>query len=201
MQGVASEPAARRCAEVPPLPFVAPACLPVGRRPAGSLAVESCSGRLLLLFRRASLPLLLQPQRRPSPGSSPVHTQPFAFRAPQEDDESVKMSNPARNRSSASDHASSLVMLPALSDFREGSPAPLLQAGRRISPAFFYALDLPKRRFLFDTNESFSCTVNFATRTKQSTSNFLFDTNETSRSTNHKSLITTHQPGAQIFHG
>ena len=41
-------------------------------------------------------------RRRPFTGQQrPVHTQPFAFRAPPEDDESVKMSNTTRGRSSA----------------------------------------------------------------------------------------------------
>jgi hypothetical protein len=77
---------------------------------------------------------------RPAPGSRNVHTLPFAFRPPQGDDESVKISNTTAGRSStltpvlpagrrrssalcASDHAQSIVILLALSGFSEG-PAP-----------------------------------------------------------------------------
>jgi len=113
-----------------------------------------------------------------------VHTQPFAFRAPEEDDESVKISTMTPSRSSAlraSDHAPSIVIL---------RPALLFHAGRRISPAFFGTLDPPKPQFLFDTNKPFAFTTNFSARRKQSTSFFLFDTNEPSQITNHQSLIT-----------
>jgi hypothetical protein len=110
-----------------------------------------------------------------SPACGQIHTQPFAFRAPTEDDESVKMSNTTSRRSSA--------------------PNPAFPANR---PG---TLRLPKPQFLFDTNKPFSCTTNFATSTKQSTSIFLFDTNEKPPTTTHQSLITTHQSGAQIFHG
>jgi hypothetical protein len=112
----------------------------------------------------------------------PVHTQPFAFRAPEEDDESVKMSNRARGRSSAlsvalaADDATSIVSL---------RPARLLQADRRTSPTGH----LQNRQFLFDTNKSFSFTTNFSTQRKQSTSFFLFNTNEWLRITDHRSLI------------
>jgi hypothetical protein len=122
----------------------------------------------------------------------PVHTQPFAFRAPEEDDESVKMSNTACGRSSASDDATSIVILPALSDFCEGRLVPLLHAGPAaagISPAFLRALCLQNRQFLFNTNKPFAVVPNFSTRTKQSTSFFLFSTNERSLTTNRESLI------------
>ena len=86
-------------------------------------------------------------KRRPFTGQQlPVHTQPFAFRAPQEDDESVKISNTTRSRSSApspaltADDATSIV---------SRRPAPLLQPGRRTSPTS----RLQNHQFLFDTNE------------------------------------------------
>jgi hypothetical protein len=149
----------------------------------------------------------------------PVHTQPFAFRAHEEDDESVKMSNTTSRRTSAlspalpsgrpcaSDYATSIVILPALSDFCEGSSAPLLHAGRRITPsfsvrsafrcvlcgktfAFLRSLCPPKRQFLFDTNKPFTFTTNFSARTKQSAYFSLFDTNERLRITDHRSLIS-----------
>jgi hypothetical protein len=158
-----------------------------------------------------TLPMILPAHRRPLPGRAPVHTQPFAFHAPQEHDESVKMSNPTRSRASASDAVTSTVIL---------SPAPLLHAGRRISPALFRNACHPKRQFLFNTNEPLT---NFATRTKQTisffllaaheclshtsgfamhtkqitslqnSSFFLFITNERSRITTHQSLMTSHQ--------
>jgi hypothetical protein len=125
-----------------------------------------------------------------------VHTQPFAFRAPQEDDESVKISNTTAGRSSAlcaSHDATGVVILSALSDFCEGRLAPLLLAGpaylpqAEISPAFLCAARLAKPEFLFDTNKPFPSTTNSSTRRKQSTSIFLFDTNE-------RLQITSHQP-------
>src|SRR5277367_5963673 len=100
----------------------------------------------------------------PAPGRSNVHTQPFAFRPPEEDDESVKISNITSGRSSA--------------------PSSALQANRPCTGR------LQNRQFLFDTNEPFSGTANFATQTKQSTSFFLFDTNERSPITSHQSLLT-----------
>jgi hypothetical protein len=126
----------------------------------------------------------------------PVHTLPFAFRAPEEDDESVKISNITAGRSStlsavlpatrprASDDATSTVIL---------RPAPLLQAGPAtagISPALLRALCLQNRQFLFDTNKPFSSNTNFLTRRKQSTSFFLFNTNERTQITTHQSLLT-----------
>jgi hypothetical protein len=152
---------------------------------------------------------------------SDVHTQPFAFRQSEEDDESVKMSNTTSGRSSAlspalpasrscaSDHATSIVILlalsefsegTALSDFCEGRPAPLLPASSAclpqagISPALLCALCLPKPQFLFDTNEPL---LNFATHTKQTTSFFLSHANEClSRASNfaiHTKQITSVQ--------
>jgi hypothetical protein len=158
-----------------------------------------------------TLLLILHSCHRPSPGRAPVHTQPFAFHAPQEHDESVKMSNPTRSRASALVAVTGTVIV---------SPAPLLHAGRRISPALFRNVCHPKRQFLFNTNEPLT---DFATRTKQTTSFFpsdatkrlsrasnsaihtkqitslqitslfLFNTNERSRITSHRSLITSHQ--------
>jgi hypothetical protein len=91
-------------------------------------------------------------------GAPRVHTQRFAFRAPQEDDESVKMSNNSGGRPSA---------LPAA-----------LPATRPCAAC------LQNRQFLFDTNKSFSPNTNFSTYRKQSTSYFLFNTNQRSRITN-----------------
>ena len=121
-----------------------------------------------------TLPLILQSQPRPSPGRTPVHTQRFAFHASQEHDEFVKMSNPTRSRACASDAVTITVILPALSVFCDGSPAPLLHAslpaaGRDLSPALFRNACQPKHQFLFNTNAPLT---NFATRTKQTTSFF-----------------------------
>ena len=83
----------------------------------------------------------------PFTSRSHVHTQRFAFRAPEVHDESVKMSSTTVGRSSAlppalqaarpcaADDATSIVILPALSDFCEGRPAPLLHAGRSLPAA------------------------------------------------------------------
>jgi hypothetical protein len=92
------------------------------------------------------------------------HTQPFAFRAPEEDDESVKMANTTRGRSSV---------------------LPLALTASRPSAGCFQ-----ERQFLFNTNKPFSFNTNFSTHTKQSTSFFLFDTNERSRIAYHRSPIT-----------
>ena len=186
-------------------------------------AVANCRGAVLLYCA--------------APGRSHVHTLPFAFRAPLEDDESVKMPTTAPSRTStpcASNDAASIVILLALSEFSEGlalsefceglalsdfakgvrrlcfmrGEACPPQAG--ISPAFsvpsaflcvlcvksfafLCAPSPPKPQFLFDTNEPFFRTANFATNTKQSTSFFLFSTNEQLPIPNHYSPITTHQ--------
>ena len=99
-------------------------------------------------------------ERRSSPGRrSHVHTQRFAFRAPQVHDESVRMSNATRRRSSApsaSDDARCVVILPALSVFCEGRSAPLFHAGPAaagISPASRRTLRPQNHQFLFDTKE------------------------------------------------
>jgi hypothetical protein len=94
----------------------------------------------------------------------PVHAQPFAFHAREEDDESVKMSNATRGRSSA--------------------PSLALPVTRPCTGGLQY------RQFLFDTNKPFSFITNFSTHTKQSTSFFLFDTNERLQIADHRSLIT-----------
>jgi hypothetical protein len=94
----------------------------------------------------------------------PVHTQPFAFHAPQEDDESVKMSNTIGGRPSGL--------------------SPTLTATRPRTAR------LQNRQFLFRTNEPFSRSANFATHTQQSTSFFLFNTNERPLITTHQSLFT-----------
>ena len=132
-----------------------------------------------------------------------VHTQRFAFRALEEDDESVKMSNATRGRSSAhcaADDAASIVILPALSEFSEGlalsdcsegTPAPLLPtlpAAAGISPSFSvtsaFLCVLCVKSFAFRStacpqNRQFRFDTNeplpnFATRTKQTTSLFPF---------------------------
>jgi hypothetical protein len=93
-----------------------------------------------------------------------THTQPFAFRTSEEDDESVKMSNQTSGRPSA--------LSPALTATRPRTACP------------------QNRQFLFNTNERLSRNPNFATRTKQSTSLFLFSTNEKSPISTDQSLIT-----------
>src|ERR1700678_1054272 len=103
----------------------------------------------------------------PSTGRIPVHTQRFAFHAPQEHDESVKMSNPTRGRTSALPLSLTAVV------------------PRAACPQ--------TRQFLFNTNEPLFRSPSFATRTKQNTSFFLFNTNERLRITAHQSLITSHQ--------
>ena len=157
----------------------------------------------------------------------PAHTQPFAFRAPEEDDESVKISNTTRGRSSApspalpasrpcaSDHASSIVILLALSVFCEGSPAPLPHASPAAagislsfsmpsaflcvlcvkSFAFLSALCPQNHQFLFNTNEPLP---NFATHTKQTTSFFLFDANECLSRTSNFAIHTKQTTSSQI---
>jgi hypothetical protein len=130
-----------------------------------------------------------------------VHTQRFAFRALEEDDESVKMSNTTSRRASAhraADDAPSIVILlalsefsegPALGDRSEGTPSrPALPAAAGISPSFSMtsaflcvlcvksfasrsAASPQNRQFLFNTNEPLP---NFSTRTKQTTSPFPF---------------------------
>jgi len=123
----------------------------------------------------------------------PVHTLPFAFRPPPEDDESVKISNITVGRSSAlspalpvvgrrssafcaSDHATSIVIL---------SPAPLFHAGRRISPAFLSAVCLPQAGLSpsFSVLSAFLCVLcvkSFAFLYAPCPQNhqFLFNTNE-----------------------
>jgi hypothetical protein len=163
----------------------------------------------------AEVPIL-----RPSPGTAPIHTRRFAFRAPQAHHESVKMPNPTRSQSSArcaSDDASSIVMM---------RPVPLLYVGPAsagISPGSLRALSFQNQQFLFNTNEPLFRTRNFVTHTKKTTSPllfdaderlsrtsnvathtkqntslqsapfFLFDTNERSQIATHQSLITNHQ--------
>ena len=163
----------------------------------------------------------------PCIGQSDVHTQPFAFRPFEEDDESVKISNTTSGRSSAlspglpasrpcaSDHAPSTVTLPVLSDFYEGSPAPLLHAGPAaagISPSFsvpsaflcvlcvksfaFRSAACPQnRQFLFNTNEPIP---NFATRTKQTTSFFPFAADERLSRTPNLAIHTKQITSSQI---
>src|SRR5580658_10810395 len=75
------------------------------------------------------------------PGRSNVHTQPFAFRAPHEDDESVKISNTTASRSRT--------LSPAPPPLRPGSS------------------HLQISQFLFDTNERFSLHPNLGTQATQ----------------------------------
>ena len=75
------------------------------------------------------------------------------------DDESVKISNLTRNRSSA-----------------PPSVLPASRPGIELSP---------KRQFLFSTNEPLSLTQNFVNPTKQSTSFFLFSTSKRSPISTH----------------
>ena len=134
-----------------------------------------------------TLPLVLPASRRPSPGTSPVHTQPFAFRPPEEDDESVKISNTTSGRSSAPSPA-----LPASHPlqnrqflFNTNEPLPNFATHTKQTTSFF----------LFDANKCHFRTSNLAIHTKQIalsqiTSLFLFDTNERSPITTHQSPIT-----------
>jgi len=173
------------------------------------------------------LPLVLQPWRRPSPGTSPVHTRPFAFRTPQADDESVKISNITNGRSSAlpsefstgrpcaSDHAPSTVILLALSVFCEGSPPPVPRVGPAaagISPSFSvpsaFLCVLSVKSFAFRSaacpqNRQFLFNTNdpptnFATRTKQTTSFFLSDANECVSRTSNLATHTKQTTSSQI---
>jgi hypothetical protein len=106
----------------------------------------------------------------------PVHTQRFAFCAPEEDDESVKMSNNSSGRPSA--------LSPALTDTRP-------RTGR-----------LQNRQFLFDTNKPFSFNTKFSACRKQSTSFFLFDTNDRSQITHstatHDDFHVRSGPGSTV---
>ena len=147
-----------------------------------------------------------------------VHTQRFAFRALEGDDESVKMSNATRGRSSAhcaADDAASIVILPALSDCSQGTPAPLLPtlpAAAGISPSFsvtsaflcalcvksvaFRSTACPQnRQFLFNTNEPLP---NFATRTKQTTSPFPFAADKLVFRTSKLAIYTKQITSSQI---
>ena len=147
-----------------------------------------------------------------------VHTQRFAFRALEGDDESVKMSNATRGRSSAhcaADDAASIVFLPALSDCSQGTPAPLLPtlpAAAGISPSFsvtsaflcalwvksvaFRSTACPQnRQFLFNTNEPLP---KFATRTKHTTSLFPFAADKRDSRTSNLAIHTKQITSSQI---
>jgi hypothetical protein len=112
------------------------------------------------------------------------------------------MSNTTTRRNSVPDDATSIVVLPALSDCCEGTPAPLLHARPApagAAPAMRAAdgatiADLSTRRqhrqFLFATNEPLSRVLNFVTNTRQGTSLFLFATNEQSPTATHHSTMT-----------
>jgi hypothetical protein len=117
-------------------------------------------------------------------GQSDVHSRPFAFRQPEEDDESVKMSKITSGRSSA--------LSPALRASRPLQNRQFLF----IQINHFPILQLTQNTsfFLFDANERLPRTPNLAIRTKQITSPqitsfFLFATNERSPITTHQSLI------------
>jgi hypothetical protein len=148
-----------------------------------------------------------------------VHTQRFAFRALEGDDESVKMSNATRGRSSAhcaADDAASIVILPALSDCSQGTPAPLLPtlpAAAGISPSFsvtsaflcvlwvksfaFRSTACPQnRQFLFNTNEPLP---KFATRTKHTTSLFPFAADKRDSRTSNLAIHTKQITSSQII--
>src|SRR5580692_1004978 len=147
-----------------------------------------------------------------------VHTQRFAFRALEGDDEAVKMSNATRGRCSAhcaADDAASIVILPALSDCSQGTPAPLLPtlpAAAGISPSFsvtsaflcalcvksvaFRSTACPQnRQFLFNTNEPLP---NFVTRTKQTTSHVPFVANRCLSHTSNLAIHTKQITSSQI---
>ena len=108
------------------------------------------------------------------PSAGDVHTQRFAFGAQQVDDESVKMSNLTRRRTSTLCR-------------RQGPASP--------------AAHLQNHQFLFDTNEplSISVTPGFATRTKQSTSVVLFDTNEPLSATSNSTTNTNQSTSLFLF--
>jgi hypothetical protein len=136
--------------------------------------------------------------------ASAMYTQPFAFRAPLVDDESVKMSNTTTRRTSVPDDATSIVVLPALSDSCEGRPTPSLHARSApagAAPAMRAANGVTiaglstrrqHRQFLFATNEPFARVLNFVTHTKQSTSLFLFATNAQPPVITSQSRLTDH---------
>jgi hypothetical protein len=154
-----------------------------------------------------------------------VHTQRFAFRALEEDDESVKMSNTTSRRASAhraADDAPSIVILlalsefsegPALGDRSEGTPSrPALPPAAGISPSFSMTSAFPcvlcvksfallsaaspqNRQFLFNTNEPLP---NFATRTKQTTSPFPFAADKLVFRTSNLAIRTKQITSSQI---
>src|SRR5580704_5957455 len=107
------------------------------------------------------------------PGRSNVHTQPFAFRAPHEDDESVKISNTTAGRSSTL------------------SPVP--------PPLRPVSSHLQNSQFLFDTNERFSLRPPSpnANNTKQSTSLVPCGPNE--RFSLHPNLATQTKRSTSLF--
>src|ERR1700721_1300206 len=118
-----------------------------------------------------------------------VHTQRFAFRALEEDDESVKMSNATRGRSSA--HCAQN------RQFRFNTNEPL--------PNFATRTKQTTSLFPFAADKRVSRTSNLAIHAKQITSSqittlFLFDTNERSRLTTHQSLITNATGAFNDFH-
>jgi hypothetical protein len=120
-------------------------------------------------------------------GQSDVHTQPFAFRQPEEDDESVKMSKITSGRSSA--------LSPALRASRPLQNRQFLFDTNQPLPNSATQTKQNTSFFLFDANECLPRTPNLAIHTKQITSPqiasfFLFDTNERSPITTHQSLIT-----------
>jgi hypothetical protein len=93
----------------------------------------------------------------------PVHTQPFAFRAPEEDDESVKMSNTISRRTSAA-----IPALPAthprlkraqnnnfysiqMNGFRQPR---ILQPAENKALHFFYSIQMKSFQSLLTTHQS-----------------------------------------------
>jgi hypothetical protein len=156
-----------------------------------------------------------------------VHTQRFAFRALEEDDESVKMSNTTSRRASAhraADDAPSIVILlalsessegPALGDCSEGTPAPsrpALPAAAGISPSFSMTSAFPcvlcvKSFALLSAaspqNRQFLFNTNeplpnFATRTKQTTSPFPFAADKLVFRTSNLAIHTKQITSSQI---
>ena len=121
-----------------------------------------------------------------------VHTQPFAFHAPQEDDESVKLSNIAHERSRALLPALIVARSAAAGIFRCFSvPSAFLRVLCVKSFDLLCPLHLQKPQLLIDTNEPLFRIPEFALPTKQITSKFLFDTNEIHPVTHYRLEITT----------
>jgi hypothetical protein len=150
----------------------------------------------------------------PSTGRLTVHTQPFAFRAPEEDDESVKISNTISRRTGAatpalpaarprdSEHATSIAILHA----KACPPQARISPSFSVTSAFLCVLCVKSfallgdacpqnRQFLFDTNEPLP---NLATHTKQTTSVFLRDASEWLSRTSNLAIHTKQNTSLQM---